>query len=774
MNNPTPNKDLIREQFDKYLNNKNWFLISIVICFSLVFLYLRYATNQYTVKANIKIANDDKNKNPLSELNAVNTYGFFGKSFSKVDDEIQVIKSKTLMTEVVNKLQLNVQYFIKGKVKSLEIYKNPPLSISFLSNDSIVRHTNTSMVLNVKSKSEFTFENDSKTYNFGHKIKTSFGEIIITPNFEQKEMAVGKDIIIKLSDINQVTNYYKQKVEVVPADKESSVVSISLKDPVVAKAEDIINTLIDEYNGYVNDNKQQVVELTSEFINNRLLVISKELSEVDLTAETIKKDNKLTDLSSQANIFLQSEKEIENQQVNTATQLQLIDYMKGYLEKNNSNSDMIPANMSFEDNSINDLTRRHNELVAQRNRILKSSTENNPVIINLDQEINSLKTALSAGLSNSKSTNEIRLNALNRQDSKISSQLYAAPKKERQFRDLQRQQSIKESLYLYLLEKREEAAIANGISNPNAIIIDKAYASSVPVWPIKEILFLGALVLGFLIPLITIYISSILDTKLHNKQDVMDILSIPYLGDIPMSKGKSNVIKKVDYTPKAEAFRIIRSNIDFMLKGQNTNGKTIFVTSTTSQEGKSHTSINLAHSLSFSQKRVLLIETDIRVPKVEKYLKMDTRIGLTDYISDPSLRLEDVIIQVENNPYLNIILSGTIPPNPAELLMNERIRTVFEQVRDEYDYIIVDTAAVGLVTDTLLISKYADMVIYVISANNIDKRQLHIAQTMYNEKRLPNMTVLLNGTISKSGYGYGYGNDPNINRKKKWYEFRPF
>ena len=321
------------------------------------------------------------------------------------------------------------------------------------------------------------------------------------------------------------------------------------------------------------------------------------------------------------------------------------------------------------------------------------------------------------------------------------------------------------------MQKREETAITLGMSSPNAKIIDFAYTFNDPVSPKKQIIYLSAFLLGLLVPMSFIYVRDLLDNTVHGKDDVMKILSAPYIGDIPKSSLKARLVKKVDYSPKAEAFRIIRTNIDFMLQDVDKSCKTVFITSTTAQEGKSHTSVNLAASLSFSEKRVLLIETDIRVPRVNDYLGIKSKQGLTDYISDKSLSLSDVTVPIKDNPFLDVIPSGTIPPNPAELLMSDRVKLMFENANKNYDFIIVDTAAVGLVTDTLLISKFADMFLYVVSVDNIDKRQLHIAQTLYVEKRLPNMAILLNGTQHKRGYGYGYGYGNNPNKKKnKWYK----
>ncbi|MGK0324360.1 MAG: capsular exopolysaccharide synthesis family protein, partial [Psychroserpens sp.] len=431
-------------------------------------------------------------------------------------------------------------------------------------------------------------------------------------------------------------------------------------------------------------------------------------------------------------------------------------------------SDFLPADVGITDSNVSQITNRYNELVLRRNQVLKNSSDKNPTVINLNNQINALKGNLNQSIENIISTNQITLNNLNRENSRIRGQIYSAPTKERQFRDIKRQQDIKESLYLYLLQKREETAITLGMSSANAKVIDLAYASGNPISPKKNVIYLAAMLIGFFIPVSLIYAIDLIDNKIHTKEDVQRLIKAPYIGDIPKGQGKLKVVSKVDYSPKAEAFRIIRTNIDFMLQKNNGPCKTIFVTSTTAQEGKSHTVTNLASSFSFSEKKVLLIETDIRVPRVNDYLKIKAKQGLTDFISDKSLSIQDVIVNIPDNEFLDVIPSGTIPPNPAELLMSSRINYLFEESKKKYDYIVVDTAAVGLVTDTLIISDHADIFLYVVSANNIDKRQLHIAQTMYEEKRLPNMVTLLNGSVKKKGYGYGYGNNPK--QKKKWYK----
>lgn len=774
----------IRERVDFFTSKWKFILICLIIALISAFLYLRYATYQYEATATIKIKEDDQQNNSLKEITALQNFGPFSSNFNKVTDEIEIIRSRTLIQQVVDDLNLNIRYYNRGRIVEQEVFENPPINISFFAPDSLINAIDTTLYISIKSPEKFMLASEESkgfmdmsnskgtSYSFGDRIRSGFGDFIITPNitsdYESTSKLVGKNVKVELININQATEEYQEKISVKPTNETSNIVKLTVKENIAPKAKRILDKLIEKYNDDVINDKQKIVETTSDFINNRLNVVSNELEQVDYTAETLQKDNRLTALSSQSNIFLQSEKENEAKLIATSNQIQLIDYMKDHLSENNENSDLLPANVGITDNSVAQITKSHNELVLQRNRLLKNSSEKNPTVVNLNNQISALKANLNQSLENIKSANEITLNALTQEDQRIRSQIYSAPTKERKFRDITRQQSIKESLYLYLLQKREETAITLGMTSPNAKIVDAAYATTIPVSPKKPVVLLGALVLGLLLPLTYLYIKDSLDTHIHSKSDLAKVVTIPFIGDIPRSSKKQRLIKKVDYSPKAEAFRIVRSNIEFMLKGVKDRAKIVFVTSTTSQEGKSHTSINLASSISFSEKKTLIIETDIRVPRVNEYLSITANKGLTDYISDSSIKIEDIIINVKDNDYLSIIPSGTIPPNPAELLMSDRVNKLFEAVKKNYDYIVVDTAAVGLVTDTLLISDHADMVVYVVSANNIDKRELHVAQTMHDEKRLPNMVTLLNSTEKKKGYGYGYGSAP---KKKKWYQF---
>lgn len=777
-----------RQTIEKFLLYWKYILISVFLSVSVGFIYLRYADNLYVATATIKIQ-DEKQSKKLPSIEEISNKGLFAEGSDKIKDEIEIIKSRTLITNVVNNLNLNVRCFAQGQIKENEIYKNPPIKILFFDSLSIVNNFKGDIFLKVKSPSQFLYfkdenkslmserdESEGVLHNFGERISTKFGEIILTPNTNNNAPVVGNTYKIAINRVSSVVSFYQRAIEV-STDKGSSVLKLSLKDSDSNKAIDVLDELIKQYNQDVLNDKENVVKITSEFINKRLEQITEELGEVETNAELIEKQNSLVALGSQADINLQSKKQLEGQIANTATNIQMISYLQDEIQDENKISDMIPANIGVGDNNTALIIKSHNELVAQRDKLLKTSSLKNPVVIELNNQINSLKLNLQNSLESIKKTSELTLNNLKNESNRVSGQLYVAPSKARKLRGIQRQQSIKESLYLYLLEKREETAIRLGMYTSSAKLIDSGYSSHFPVAPNRMFIYLASLLFGLGIPIGLIYTNDLIDTKLHSKKDLINTLNIPYLGDIPKTSKKQKLIKRVDYSPKAEAFRILRSNIDFILRNLKNQQKRIFITSTKAQEGKSHTSTNLASSISFSEKSVLLIEMDIRVPKILDYLGITEKPkkGLSDYLADSSIKPQDVVIKHPENEFLDIIPSGTIPPNPSELLMSPRVTELFKHFENKYDYIIADTSAVGLVSDTLLISELADLFIYVVSADNVDKRRLvNIAQPLYEDKRLPNMTLLLNGVKPGKkgygyGYGYGYGNNPN--KKKKWYSF---
>ncbi|MDO9275289.1 MAG: polysaccharide biosynthesis tyrosine autokinase [Lutibacter sp.] len=773
--NDTDESINLREQLENYLFHWKWFVLGVAVALVVAFFYLRYTPNQYSVSTIILV--DDKNSGGLaSELSAFEDLGLLGGSKAVLDNEIELLKSKSLAERVVKSLGTNVTFYKQGNVIKSELFRNDsPIKINFFSPDSVFHKLDTSFTVKITSESTFTLKDangsKSKVHNFGDLIKTRFGEISVTP-LKQGKFDDEEEVIVQIVPFESVVNRYRNALQIQPVSKQASVLRLSLTDPVKPKAIEILDNLVAQYNNDAVEDKNLTAKNTNDFINQRILIVNEELSNVEKGAEQFKTANKLTDLATEAGLAVQSKSLVEKEVLELNTQLKLAEYVSDYVNANPG--ELIPANLGVGDASVDGNTEKYNQLVLERNRILKGSSNINPVIVNLNGQIKNLEESIKQSLANSKTALKISLNAIKGQQSRFASTISEVPKQERMFRDMQRQQQIMETIYLYLLQKREENAITMAVTLPSAKIIDMAYGSNAPVAPKRNIIYLAALLLGVLVPFGVIYVRSLLDNKIHSRKDLETMVKAPILGDIPKTVSERKiVVSDSDRSSVAESFRLLRTNINFMLTRVKDGGKIIFVTSTISGEGKTFVSINLAAVLSLTDKKVLLIGADIRKPKIGDYLELTYERGLTHYLMDNSLKVIDIIESVKEVNF-DFISSNLIPPNPSELLMNGRFEEVLAYGKQHYDYVIVDTAPVNLVTDTLLLSHLADMFIYVVRANYLDKRLLSIPKMMYEEKRLPNMAMLVNSTDLERGYGYGYGygytyyKDNEV--KKSWFK----
>ena len=762
----------LREELEKYIFYWKWFVLSLMIALFTAYIYLRYTPNEYEVATTILI-DDEESGGLASELSAFEDIGLLGAAKKSLDNEIELLKSRSLLKDVITHLELNITYYKQGRVITSEIFKNnAPFKINFFSNDSILYNTDTTFLVIVNSDTTFSLTNattsKTNTYTFGENINSNFGNFTVTPLNTYKSK-LGEEILVKITPLKKVVNYYKNEIQVQPVNKNSSVIKLSLKDEVKQKAQAILNTLVVHYNKNAVDDKSLVAKNTDIFINERLEIISKDLMNVDKGVEQFKTKNKLTDIASEANLILTSGVEIDKKIIDLNTQLKLASYVSDYLTTNTDA--LLPANLGFADESIGASTIAYNELILERDRILQSSSLLNPVIQNLNSQISKLKQSIVTSLKNLSATLTISLNDVLKQEKLLNSKITGVPKQEREFRDIQREQQIIESLYLYLLQKREENAISLAVTVPDSKIIDKAYGSDIPVAPKKQIIYLAAALLGLIIPFSVLYVRFLLDNKIHTRKDVKSVVKAPFIGEIPKTSVQEKVvISEKDRSSIAEAFRLLRTNINFMLNQNDATSKTIFITSTIAAEGKTFIAINLASVLAVSSKKVLLIGADIRKPKIKEYLNVKEGIGLTDFLINRNIEVHEIIDEVSQFGF-DMIHSSVIPPNPSELLMNGRFEEIMSYGKQQYDYVIVDTAPVNLVTDTLLLSNLADLFIYVIRANYLDKRLLEIPKMLYDEKRLPNMAVLLNEADFEKGYGYGYGYGyGDKSGSKKWWQ----
>jgi len=781
----------IREAISKYLRYWKWFVFSIIIFLLFAYLKLNFARPQYEAKASIKII--DEKRGDKSTLSAFQDIGSISGGYKdEINDEIVIIKSRSLISEVIKSLQLNIRFFTKKNTISdfldnnlgmstsfyeLESYENPPLKLNFFIEDEILHQTSKEFIITINSPDEYTYydaEYDvSKKKAFGEKIITDFGGLIITPNVDlKKEGLINQSIQVNISPIKDLVDSYIESIVIEPNTEFSSIINLKIGDGRKKKAEDFLNKLIQKYNDRAVSLKDKLSQSTSDFVSKRLEIISNELGEVDLTAQSIKTRYKLSDQASQIGLNMQSSQDLERRVVDVSTQLQTIGLMKDYVAQNNGN-ELIP-DLGVGDNNSSTFKDQYNQLMIEKQRLLKNSTEKNPTVVNINEQLSSLKQNFTQSLNNLESTQKVTLDNLNKQNSLYNARIYAAPKQEKQIRDIQRQQQIKEQLYLYLLRKREETAISLGAAEPNAEIIDYAQSLPFPTAPKKKMVYLVALILGLFIPFIYLYLLDLLDTKIHTRGEVERILNVPIIGDIPKleSKNRRYIITKEDYSSIAEAFRILRTNINFIVSDSNEKGKVIFITSTIAHEGKSLVSTNLATALALAGKRTLILGMDIRAPKIEPYIGIRGKIGITNYIVDSSIPIEDILFKAPKIDNLDVVSSGDLAPNPSELLMHPRVKDLFTYGRENYDYVIVDTAAYSMVTDTLVLSSFADAFIYVVRANFLDKRMLRYIKSLYHDKRLPKMSVLINGLDHKKSYGYGYGYGTTFEKsQKKWWKF---
>ncbi|HAH55014.1 MAG TPA: tyrosine protein kinase [Flavobacterium sp.] len=764
----------IKDFLEKYLVYWTWFALGIFLCLSIAYVYLRYATPQYQAKTTI-LVKDEKKGGMLSELSAFSDLGLGGAMKSNVDNEIEILKSATLVESTVKRLELNISIIQKGRISSLDVYKNAPIEVHFTNLKSnfyqegmrfefvkLSAQTFRLIVDEDKERENYTpaILSNQKEFRYGELIPTRSGDLIITKpiGLNSPKINEEKTIFVTVNPLDAVVGSFVGRLKVNPISKTSSVVEISITDPNAKRAETFLNAMIQIYNEAAAADKNFISENTSKFIANRLVLITEELDGVEKDVENFKQSNGLTDIESEAKLFIDGSSEYNKLSVQNEIQLNVVASMLDFIKKS-TNSDLLPSNLITGQEDASQLINSYNQLVLERNRILKSATLSNPAIVKLDQQIGSLKLNVKESLMRLQSNLNIQRRNLKGQEGLLESKIEKIPVQERLFRVIARQQKVKEELYLYLLQKREETAISLAATAPNARVIDLAKESKGPVSPKKNIIYLAALFLGLLIPFGILYLKELLDTKVKTRLDITDKLNIPFLGDVPKSLSPTEIIDTTCRTSTAEALRIVRANLDYMLT-QVPDGlaKCVFLTSTIPGEGKTFLSVNLASIFAHSGKKVLLIGMDIRKPKLNEYVTTSDGKGLTDYLSTKNIPISDFIISMKGYEAFDVLLGGNIPPNPTEMLMSKKVKELFEQFKKQYDYIIVDTPPVSLVSDTLVISKHADTFIYVVRANYLDKRMLHFPEILYNENKLPNMAIILNDTKLGKGYGaYGYG-----------------
>lgn len=771
------NEPTLREQIEIYLRLWPWFLIAAILTLSVAYIYLRYSTPFFQSTTSI-IIKDSKGRGAASELAAFEDIGLIsGMNTNSIENEIEILRSRRLLRNVVDELNLNIRYFREGKIKTSELFLNLPFEVKILEESIESKFPNYQLQFKILSPDTFQFIDEGNNINisagFGDKMELPYGAITVIPNPEVLQSISTEEnytIQVQLSNPENIVSYYRQAIQVNPVVKNSSVIQLTLNDPVKDKAEAILNELVVQYNKDAIEDRNMVATNTAQFIEERLEIITKELDSVETDKVIFKQENNLTDIESEAQLFLESASELNKRQLDLTTQMSLVENIINYLSEDNKTA-LLPSNLGITQDGLHGLIQNYNQLVLERNKLLRSSTEQNPVVINLANQIDQLKVNVLRSLNNVKSSLETSLRDLRRQERVFGSKITQVPDTEKEFRNIVRQQNIKEALYLFLLQKREETSLSLAVTAPKAKIVDLAHSSPRPVSPKPNIILLAALLLGLLIPFLIIYLNQLLYNKVSNRKDVERFApNIALIGEIPkLGRGEEELIQKNDTSVLAESFRILRTNLQYIFANKNLGekSKTIFVTSTVKGEGKTFTSVNLALTLSNVGKKVILVGGDIRNPQLHRFIQnTSTMRGVTDFLIQPDLTLNELVHESPFNTNLDILFSGNIPPNPAELLLNDRVAVLFENLKQHYDYVIVDTAPSMLVTDTLLINKFADVTLYVIRADYTERRLIEFPVDCVEDDKLQGVSFILNNVkMANFGYGNKYGYAYGVEKK---------
>src|SRR5690554_6679236 len=660
----------LRDQIFQYLRYWPWFILTVILALGIATVYLRYTTNIYSTKATILIK-DEKNS-ALSEMAAFQDLGLTGSMGpSGFENELQILKSKSLTERVVKELDLNIQYFSEGKIKAFEMFGNVPFKVELLTKeDSLKASIPPFYVLPVSDTSFELWEEDSKTkntYNYGENISLTSGEIMISPNLKHQSHRGsfhGLPIKVRVRNILGVVEAFQRSIQVEQVSKLTSVIRLSINSANYKKSEAILNELIYQYNKDAKEDRNMVSKNTANFIDGRLEIISEELDSVETGRVEFQQSNKLTNIAVEGQIFLQNESEFAKRTVEVETKLELINTIIDYV-KSGRESDLLPTNLGVEGEAA--LT-AYNQAVLERKRLLRGSTEKNPAVVSLDDQIGDLRATVLEGLNNAKRSLEIQRNDLRAQEARLDSKISSIPPKEKIFRNIIRQQEIKETLYLYLLQKREENAITMAVTTPKAKVVDYAYTSRAPISPKRQIIYQAAFILGLLIPFSIIYLKNLLDNKIRNKS-IMEkrVKDNPVIGEIPkLDKNAVHLVQKNDRSLLAESFRLLTTNLQYLFIGnsiEDKKGKTVFVTSTIKGEGKTFTAVNLALTLADSGSKVILVGADIRNPQLQRYtLEGHKKRGLVEYLIHEDSTYQEYLIQSEIHENLQVMFSGTIPP----------------------------------------------------------------------------------------------------------------
>ena len=771
-----PADDFIRIQdlWSMFVPKWYWFAISLFITLTIAVLYLLSTPPIYTRTAAILVKDNSKSSSSTSAMNDFSDLGIF-KSNTNINNELLTLKSPTLMTEVVNRLGLNETFTIRKGLKNVDLYKVSPVTITFCDKIEVPL----SFTIKFSSKEAFAISEleisgedigETLSAQIGDSIQTSAGIMIVSPTQEFTDAFIGTSIRYVRGSVRAAVDTYSNALVAELGNEDATIINLSINDTSIRKAEDILNTLIEVYNENWIRDKNQIAVSTSQFISDRLGVIESELGHVDENISSYKSEHLLPDVQAASSLYMAQSAENNKELSTLNNQLSTAQYIRR--ELNTKQLDQtLPANSGIVSANIETQISEYNNLVLDRNRLIANSSEKNPLVKNMASSLQSMQRTIIQSVDNLIVSLNTQIRSLRRQEEATTNRLASNPNQAKYLLSVERQQKVKEELYLYLLQKREENELSQAFTAYNTRLITAPRGSMFPTAPRKMNILLVAFAVGLLVPAVGIFMKENMNTKVRGRKD-LENLSIPFIGEIPQYSGtkkkwwefkhrkrqdmKIIVVNEGNRNIINEAFRVLRSNMDFMASKDN-NQHVFVLTSFNPGSGKSFLAINIAISFAIKKKKILVIDGDLRHRTVSSYVDSPNK-GLSDYLNNQIEDWKEIIVSYKGYTNLHILPIGTIPPNPTELLEDNKLSMLIEALRPEYDYIFIDCPPVDIVADAQIIEKWADRTIFVVRSGLLDRSMLSELENMYTGKRFKNLSMILNGTESTGGrYGYRYG-----------------
>lgn len=754
----------LRQVFYKGLGYWYFFAIALTATLSGAYFYLQYTMPVYKSEGMILIKDDENSGQPNEEI-------FFtelgmGKKNKTLENETLVLTSTPLMLEVVKKLSLQFQYTSIDGMKKRALYKDSPVQVVSWQpvNDAIEIYA----ILTDNGRGGFQLKlEDESVFNgeFGKELKLPMGTI--TLSHKPGEYANTQIGILILSEYGTARGLADAlKVEIM--GEQSSTLKLSIKDNSAERAHDIIAELMEAYNANSVNIRNKAYENTIEMVNERIRMIADNLSEEERNLEAYRRNNEIMNLGAEGTQLMAEMSSYNKEITSTEVQLQIMSAVEDFLSKNRNNFEFVPTNLNLSNPTLTNQLERFNQLLADRRRMELDFGPENPELLLTQKEIQNLRQTIIENIRNIKNDLILVSNASKGVRSNLESRMYSLPRREREQLEIERQKNVTENLYLYLLQKREEAAVSLAVTAPKGRVVEPATLSYAKLSPKGAQIWMVALFLSFAIPIGLIFFLENLNDKVQKEEDITHATSVPLGGTLGLSNSKEKlVVRENSRTAIAEMFRLLRANLAYIAPG--TDLKTLLMTSSTSGEGKSFIALNLGMSLALSGKRVLIVELDLRKPKQEAYMSIEpAEDGIVNYLIDHSMKPSKILRNTGLHLNLDFIASGPVPPNPSELILSTRLRDLLAEMRDRYDFIILDAPPVGLVADALQMKDLADATMYVVRMGYTRRGQLQIVEDIAQKDKLPRPFIVLNGVpVNKPGqsgayaYGYGYGNSKN-------------